>query len=290
MLAQRSSLSGSPRDGLEHGARAATLLERAGDRWWLGTTYWATAVNHALLGEFEPALEAAARAQALGEAIGDPQAQGSAMWATGIVRASRGEWAAGIEACRRSLELAPDELNVAIAAGWLGYAHLEQGEAAEAMPPLTRAVELLARFRFPQLQGLFTVFLAEAHRLTGAVDRAGELAAQGRALAEISSSPFGAACADRTLGRLALASGRLADAERHLDAAFHAFEAIDARFELGRTAVERGQLAHRRGDPEGSAGHLTVAQRLFADLGAPVHVARTRELAAELGLRLPVSG
>jgi transcriptional regulator with AAA-type ATPase domain/tetratricopeptide (TPR) repeat protein len=287
MLAQRSSLSGNPRDGLEHGARAAALLERAGDRWWLGTTYWATAVNHALLGEFEPALEAAARAQALGEAVGDPQAQGSAMWAIGIVRASRGEWAAGIEACRRSLELAPDELNVAIAAGWLGYAHLEQGEAAEAMPPLTRAVELLARFRFPQLQGLFTVFLADAHRLAGAVERAGELAARGRMLAQTSSSPFGAACADRALGRLALAGGRLADADRHLDAAFHAFEAIGARFELGRTAVERARLACRRGDPQEGARALAVAQQLFAGLGVPAHVARTGALAAELGLGPP---
>src|SRR5262249_37448782 len=50
LLAQRGLLTGRPREGLDHGRQAAAHLERAGDRFWLATTYWAVAVNHALLG------------------------------------------------------------------------------------------------------------------------------------------------------------------------------------------------------------------------------------------------
>src|SRR5262249_50835713 len=167
MLAQRSALSGHPGEGVEQAQKAAGLLERAGDRGWLATTYWALAVNQILLGRFEAALVAAERGRALGEAVGDPQAQSSALWATGLVHTLRGDREAGIEACRRSLAMAPDALNTAIAAGWLGYVHLEHGDTDQAMPQLERSVDLVTQFRFPQLHGLFTVFLAEAYRQLG---------------------------------------------------------------------------------------------------------------------------
>src|SRR5262249_50853778 len=140
MLAQRSALLGHPGEGVEQAEHAAALLERAGDRSWLPTTYWALAVNQILVGRFEAALVAAERGRALGEAVRDPQAQSSALWATGLVHTLRGDREAGIEACRRSLAMAPDALNTAIAAGWLGYAYLEQGDADEAISQLERSV------------------------------------------------------------------------------------------------------------------------------------------------------
>ena len=45
-------------------------------------------------------------------------------------------------------------------------AYLEKGDAAAAPPLLERSVNQLARFRFLQIQGLFTAALAEA-RLDG---------------------------------------------------------------------------------------------------------------------------
>lgn len=286
MLAQRSSLAGHPREGVEHARRAAGLLERAGDQWWLGTTYWALAVNHALLGQFDPALEAAARARALGETVGDPQVQSAALWATGIVHASRGDWEAGIEACRRSLALAPDALSTAIAAGWLGYAHLAQGDPGQAVPQLERSVELVAQFRFPHLQGLFTAFLAEAHRLAGRAERARELATQALELARASSSPYGGACAERTLGRAAQDERDLGDAARHLEAAVRLFESVEAAYDVARTRLDLAALARARGDEAAVRRHLEAAHRLFADLRIPTQVERTRRLAAELGVAL----
>ncbi|MBI3454406.1 MAG: sigma 54-interacting transcriptional regulator [Candidatus Rokubacteria bacterium] len=288
MLAQSSSLSGSPREGLEHGRRATALLERAGDQWWLGTAYWAVAVNHALMGEFDAALEAAARGRAISEATEDPQAQSSATWAIGVVHAARGEWEAGIEACRRGLDLAPDALNTALAAGWLGYAYLEKGDPTQAIPHLEHSVALLSRFRFPQLQGLFTVFLAEAHRLTGLTERARDLASQGLELAQASNATYGRACAARMLGRIARVDGHLADATWRLGEALRIFGEIEARYDAARTHLDLAAVAHARGQPDLVTHHLGEAHGIFRALRVPRYVERTEELAKEFAVSPPV--
>jgi len=247
MLTQRSTLAGCPRAGLEHGRQATLHLERAGDRWWLATTYWAIAVNHALLGEFDAALDAAERARALGERVGDTQAQSAATWAIGIVQLARGEREAGLAACRHSLALAPDPLNVAIAEGWLGYAHLERGESADAIPHLEVAVKRLGQFRSPQLHALFTVFLAEAHRLAGRLDKARELADQGLERGRAVFALYAAACAGRVLGRIARDAGDRQEARARLEEALRLFESMEARHEQARTALDLAAIA---GGPE----------------------------------------
>src|SRR5262249_10571878 len=85
VLAQHEALSGHPRAGLEHGRQAVSLLERAGESWWVGPAHWAVGLNHALLGEFDAALAAQAQAMARGTEVGDPQVASSAAPATGLV-------------------------------------------------------------------------------------------------------------------------------------------------------------------------------------------------------------
>jgi transcriptional regulator with AAA-type ATPase domain/tetratricopeptide (TPR) repeat protein len=267
VLAQRGLLAGRPREGLEHGRLAAAHLDRAGDRFWLATTYWAIAVNHALLGDLDAALEHGMRAQALGEAVGDPQTQSSAAWAIGIVYAMRGDTKLAVEACRRGLELAPDALVTAIAAGWLGFAYLERSEPAQATPHLDQAVKRLGQFRFPHLQALFTAFLAEAARLTGAPTRAHELAVQAIERARASQAPFGEAAARRCLGRLAHAAGERDSARAQLAEAQRQFEDIGARYEVARTHADLARLAETGGDAVTAARHAEAAARLFAELG-----------------------
>ena len=242
ILSERCLLAGHPREGLAHGQRAIQQLERAGDRWWLATTYWALSVNHSLLGEFDAALEAATRARTLGEAVGDPQAQSTAMWAIGVVHALRGEHDAAIDACRRGLALAPDALSSAMAEGWLGYAHLERQEPAEAIPHLEPAIRRLGQFRFPQLHGLFTVYLAEAHRLAGRPDRAQELARQALDRAHASAARFVTACAWRVLGRIARDTGDREKAVMWLDQARGLLQSMEARHEQALTEAELAAL------------------------------------------------
>jgi DNA-binding NtrC family response regulator/tetratricopeptide (TPR) repeat protein len=286
MLTQQASLAGRAREALEHGRRAVDHLERAGDRVWQATTHWMIAVNHAVLGTFDAAMEHARLTRSLGEAVGDPQAQSTAAWAEGIVHALRGDGDAAVEACRRALELAPDALNTALASGWLGYVHLEGQDPAQAIPPLEQAIKRLAHFRFPQLEALFTAFLADAERLAGAAARAQEQAGQALGRARASKSPFAEASALRTLGRLAQAAGDRAGAAAHLAAARAAFEAIGARYEVARTDLDRAAAARAAGDLGAAAESLRLAARGLAPLSAPGLLARVRALGQALGVAL----
>ena len=283
VLAQRGALSGRPHEGLEHGRQAVALLEQAGESWWLGSAHWALALNHGLLGQFEAALGAAARATALGEAVGDPQVQSAAAWATGAIQAARGEVEAGLAACRLAVERSPDPLDTALALGWLGFAHLESRQIDAAIPVLEQAVRQLAQFHFRQPQAWFTTFLAEAQRLAGRGDLAGELAEQSLAMARTARSAHGVAWAEGTLGRLALERGRFDEAEQRLRAALSTLEAIEVRYFVGRSHLDLAALARRRGNRQDVVHHLTLARGLFEALAVPRYVERVDALLASSG-------
>ena len=172
MLAQEAPLSGRSAEGIKHALEALACLERAGRPWWVGQAHWVVGLNHAMLGELDTALEAETRARLMGEAVGNRQLQASALCATGIVQAVLGDTEAGIESCEASVSVAPDPLTSAVALGWLGFAFVEHGAAARAIPALEASAEKHRVFRFPQFQAWFTAFLADAYRLDGQLERA----------------------------------------------------------------------------------------------------------------------
>ncbi|MGH7320894.1 MAG: sigma 54-interacting transcriptional regulator [Candidatus Rokuibacteriota bacterium] len=286
VLAQQFAMSGRPREGLEHGRQAVALLARAGEAWWTGPAYWAVGLNHALLGEFGPALEAEAQATQMGTAAGDPQVQSSAAWATGVIHTTVGDWDAGIAACRRAIELSPDPLNSALALGWLGYAYLEKGDAAEARPPLTQALGLLGQFHFPQPQGWFTAYLADAYRLGRQHGTARELAGQAATLTRDARSVYGSGLARRVQGRIALDLGDLSEAEARLNEALDLFGSVPARHDVARTHLDLAALSRAQGRPEAVARHLDEAHAAFCALGVPRQVERAAQLALAFGVRL----
>jgi len=290
VLAQRGALSGRATEGLEHGRQAAVLLERAGEGWWVGPAHWAVGLSHALRGEFEPALLAEAKAAAIGEAVGDPQLRSSSAWAIGVIHTAAGDQDAGIAACQRALEHSPDPLDTAIALGWLGYAYLEKGEAARAIAPLQQSIDELAQFRFAQLQGLFTVILAEARRVTGELDQAANLARQGLEVTSRTHWPFGVGWAQGVLGRIAQARGEFREAETRLGEALRAFESMEGQYHVARMHLDFARLAHARADRAAASAHIEEARQRFQDLAVPRYVEYTEKLGAELGLYPPVAG
>ncbi|MBI1735324.1 MAG: sigma 54-interacting transcriptional regulator [Candidatus Rokubacteria bacterium] len=284
VLAQYGALAGRPREGLEHARQATALLEAAGAGWWIGPAYWAAGLNLALLGDFDAALEAEARATAIAAALGDPQLQSSASWAVGVAHAAIGDWDAGIAACQRAVDRSPDPLDTALALGWLGFACVEKGEAIRAIPVLQQAIAQLGQFRFPQPQGWFIVFLAEAHRLLGRLEAAVGLATQGLRIGTESHSPWGIGCAERALGRIAQARGALDETDRRLGAAYRLFTDIGARYDAARTSMDLATLAHARRDAAGVRRHLAEARRTFAELHVDRYVARADALATQFGI------
>ena len=246
--------------------------------------FWASIAL--LLGDCERALEAEAQADAVGKEIGDPHLQTFAAWTTGWAQATRGEWEASIAARQRGLASAPDPLNTAFALGCLGYAYLEKGDLKAAMPCLEQASEHMRQLQYRRLEGLYTTWLGEAYCLYGDVDRARDRVRQGLTMAEAATYRIGIGWAQRTLGKIAQASGALAEAERHWLQALDVFAAMPARFEAARTHLALAELAQQQDNREVASGHLTEAHRLFTALRASTYTERTAQRAQALGLSL----
>jgi tetratricopeptide (TPR) repeat protein len=174
---------------------------------------------------------------------------------------------------------------VTLALGWLGYAYLEQGEAAAAIPLLQQAVQRMQQFQRRRLESLYTTFLCEAYLARDDLDTARELILQGLSIAQEAGYRAGEAWAQRTLGRISQATASPAAAEHHLKEALGIFDAMQARFEVGRTHLDLANLKHLERNPEAASMHLTAAYQLFEALQVATYTERTRKRVHHLGLR-----
>ena len=283
VLAQEAPLSGRVAEGIRHALESLACLERAGPAWWVGEAHWVVGLNHAQLGDLGAALEAETRARIIGETVGNRQLQASALWATGIVHAVLGQGEAGIAACEQSLAVAPDPLTRAVALGWLGFAFVEHGDATRAIPALETSVQQHSVFRFPQFQGWFTVFLAEAYRLDGQLERAHASAREALEITRAAGSLYGVGLALRALGRIQLAARAPTEATATLEEALARFEGIQARYDAARSWLDLGEAALAAGNRAAAAEHWERARRRFVDLNLSGWVERTETLARTLG-------
>jgi tetratricopeptide (TPR) repeat protein len=267
VLAQEAPLSGRAAEGIRHALEALECLEHAGRAWWIGQAHWVVGLNRAQIGELDAALEAETRARVIGETAGDRQLQASALWALGIVHAGLGQVDAGVEACERSLAVAPDPLTRAVALGWLGFAFVEHGDARRAIPALEASVQQHGAFPFPQFQGWFTSFLAEAYRLDGQRERAYATASEALEIGRAARSLYGVGLALRALGRIQLAAGAPAEAIATLEEALQTFEGMQGSYDAARVWLDLGEAALAAGDRAAAAAHRERARQRFVALG-----------------------
>jgi tetratricopeptide (TPR) repeat protein len=175
----------------------------------------------------------------------------------------------------------------------LGYAYLEKGDYAVALPVLEQAVQEAIQYWSLQVQSWFKAFLGEAYRLNQHLDKASDLAQQGLDLARGIAHGWGAALAQRTLGRIAHSHGNFAEAQTYLQEARDTFASIHSRFELARTHLDLAVLNHVQGDAEAAVVHLSTARAWFTRLQVPKYIERTEQFARVYGLTLtevPLAG
>ena len=277
-LARRGFLACQFRDGVEHGRQAIALLERTEEPFWLGQSYWAVGFNHELMGDFDAGLEAASHARAIGEGRADVRIITYADWLSGWLYGTRGDWEAGIRVCTASLEQSRDAFTTIAATGWMGYAYLEKGDPAEAIPKLEFASNRCAQYGYRTLQLFFDVWLAEALRADGQTERAASIATEAGEAGREVGSPYVSAWAFRVLGRIALSVGSLADAEMHLQRAHAVFTNIESYFESGKSHLDLVELARLRRDEPRARQHTSAARVLFERCRAVRYVERVDAL------------
>ena len=209
MLALEGFWSGCPAQGIAHGQEAIALLEQAHDHWWAGMAHCYVAFSCVSTGQFDAAFAAAARARDVGLRIGDARLQCYADFTTGWGQANRGEGSTAIDTCRHGVELATDPVSRVYASLFLGYAYLEHGELARALAELEPAIVRLEEFGIPYWRGWAAAMIADAHRLTGHVDRAVDYARLGLEISTPVHFRLGVGLAHRALGRAASSDRRL---------------------------------------------------------------------------------
>jgi class 3 adenylate cyclase/tetratricopeptide (TPR) repeat protein len=281
ILTRESFWSGDLRAGIAHGRQAVALLERAGERWWLGMAHWARALSYVLLGGFDDALDSLAWVQTIADRLRDPRLASQAAWTRGWVHAMRGDWATGIEAGRRGLEMAPDDMTRGLAQGFLGASYVERGDTATALALLEPATETFRRMRYRQLEGWFTILQALAHVTGGDTGGAAALLARGEDI--VRGVTFAPAVVEAGLvhGLIARARGENREAERAFGEALATSERLGARFFAARLRLALAELAADRGDHDAKSEHLDVARAEFEALGAPVWAARAAAAAGQ---------
>ncbi|MFL6293736.1 MAG: ATP-binding protein [Thermoanaerobaculia bacterium] len=284
VLSRDAFWAGRFSEGIRQGLQAVTLLERSEERWWQGQSYWVAGFHQYLLGRFAEAFEAMARAEDIWRALADPRLDPS--WSTGYFYASLGDWQAGIEACRGGLSRAQDPLNTAAALGFLGYAWLEKGDLPRAIETLEDSIRRVEQTGMRQLQGWFSVFLADAYLRTSRWTEAADAAREALEVTRESRFRYGVGLAQRVQGRIARAQGRHQEAEEHLREALEELRSLEVPFEVAQTRLDLALLAHAREDREETVAQLSEAHRAFVELGVPKYAEKAERVARELAVPL----
>ena len=280
LLAFAHTALGQYQQGVACGRQAVTLLDNTGEWHWLGLAYFDVGMNATFLGEFETALEALAHTRAIGEAREDPRLQHLAELYIGWIQIMRGEWEAGLAACQSVLARSPDPIAELSALQLAGIAYLEQGEPAQAIALLERAVRRTQQVQLRYNQGRSMALLGEALLVSKQLEPAYHLALQGLESSQEIFHPYGIGIAQRVLGRIAQARGDYPTAAQHLHEALQTFTTLHAQYEIARTHLLLAELACQQDNWEALAIHLSAAHSLFQRLHAPKYIARTEQLAS----------
>ncbi len=285
LLAFRGHMCGqSYREAVGHAREAVACLEAGRETHYRGLAYWILAVQLYHLGSFGAALDAMRRVGAIAETFREPRLVSFGA-VVGLIRASMGECEEAVRQCERALERATDSVARAISLSALGYSYSQGGDPDRAIAALQRALDEVRELRLVKVsEARFSGFLADAYLLKGDVEQGRETAEYALQVSGEIGHRWGLAWAERSLGRAAHLSGDAVKAGAHLRTALQRFDALDARFEVGRTLFHLAEVLHALGRPEDAAAALARARERFAELQVPIWEARATALRRRLDL------
>ena len=133
---------------------------------------------------------------------------------------------------------------------------------------------------------MFRALLSEAYLVENDIEQARAVGEQALDIARTGGFPVAVGYAERAVGRLALATGKLGDAEAALERARQTFLDIEARAQAARSQLPLAEVRAARSDRDAAATDLRTAQDLFVTMRAPRLAERTQRLAERLGLSL----
>lgn len=265
---------------LTYGQRALALAEPLGDVRLFTQANFVLAEVHYQLGNYDQAI--AAFEQNVARLTGDRLYEriGAAVLSVvsrrWLVQAlsDRGAFAAGLsrgEEAVRIAEAADHPYSLANACLGLGYLYVQKGDAQQAVPCLTRGLELCQRWHLPQIVTGLILTLSHALALSGRISEALAFLEQGGEMADLT----------RVIGRQSERACTLSE--------------IYWRSGHDAEAKKLAAQAHKRAHETKERGHEAYALRLLGDIAlhhkppdiehAATHYQHALTLANELGMR-----
>ena len=289
-LALVSTAAGAPGEAMDYCERAVEILDDPATWRRLASVHWLLALNRIYTAQFDSALAQLQHCVTLADSVGDGKLRSMAEGLESWVHAARGDGLAAMDCAQRSLAASRGTIPTSLALRWVGYAHLDQGNARAAIDVLERACEQIEHFPVRHTYVESLAFLAEAHVLAG--DAAHGLELRGarpswrRSRAAPSTSAWPSAPPAAPPGPPAMrmrARTTWAGPWRRSSRNGAVFEAAMTRLELARALAARGE----RDDAQ---THLAEAIGAFSAARVPRRVAKARALAHILGLQLRDAG
>ncbi len=231
VLCLRACLKGDSSDAREAGSRSIELLERSGETHWLAMSRFYLGMFQVQVGEHRMAAQDGAVVADIGHTLGDPRLQSYGYFLRAWALADAGDSAALKEA-ECAVAIAPDPTSRAYSSGFLAYARLRSGNAAQAQVELEAAVRAMEQIGFRPFESLFLAYLSEAQRELGDARQARATAERAVEAAGRWSYPLGEAWARRALGRAEAQLDSPVQAEKSLAAAQAVFRTIGAVREI----------------------------------------------------------
>jgi tetratricopeptide (TPR) repeat protein len=222
------------------------------------------------LGEFEAAVPPLTRALEIGGT--DPQIRADASRFLGDIELSiRGDLERAEELLQQALAAARelgDPWTLArtlLVAGWAPYWRNDMGEARE-MFEEALAVARANPDGDPWAESRALGMVATLVENEGDQEEALALSSEALAIAEASGDRFSVAVARESVGNALRRTGRLSEAEPHLNAAVDAFRELGARWELASALTSRGTLHRLAGRIDQAVKDLREGYRLCREL------------------------
>ncbi|WP_152363100.1 helix-turn-helix transcriptional regulator [Microlunatus speluncae] len=270
-------------------AASDELFRSVGDEAAVATTLMHSAELDCRLGHWTRAEEQALQSIEILDQAGQWRWRGFALYARGLVEAHLGELESAQQAATEALELAStmaDPWVSAMQLGLLGFIEFSRDDLEHADDYYSSADALIEQMGVAEpARHAFHGDHCEVVIARGDLARAGRLLARLEQRAEIAPYPWLVAITARCRGLLRLATGDLDGAAEALAAALLAHEDVPLPFDRARTLLINGRLLRRRKEKLAARQALLAALKIFAELGAPLWIAKASDELGRLGLR-----
>ena len=268
---------------------ADEFAANVGDEVATGTSLMHLAEIDCWLGDWQRASHEARQSMEIMQQSGSRRWRGFVLYAHGLILAHLGELDAAQAAADEGLTLASefdDPWVTALHLVVLGFVAICRDDASEADRQLSRADEIMqaagvgepARHRFHGDHVEAVVASGDLDRAAGLVDRLERRVA-------IAPYPWLVAVTARSGAILAMAQGDLDAASVAFGKALAVHATLPMPFERARTLLWQGRLLRRRKEKLQARVVLADAEKIFADLGAPVWAERAAAELRRLGLQ-----